>query len=163
MYNTNIYIVFKVFGCIKAYKNGLILKTVMANILYRIYVKKGSGAINTPIWIPEYKNSDLSRELAGVAMSDLGLEQFFGDVWWGSSRVVNVFLADISGVQDKKLVRKLEEILGKRRDKRVKFGVPSKEILKKRKPRKGNYIYCIPGIVPDWVDAEYMPSHRLEK
>ena len=94
-----------------------------------------------PVYIPKHPKDffDETKVLAGIAMTELGLKQFFSDVWWGEGRIEksrSFYLGKTSGINEEQAFE-LEEILAKETDHRHKIGMPEKEVMEKRKSRKG--------------------------
>jgi hypothetical protein len=132
----------------------------MAYILYYIYLglKANEERSRVPIYVSANKLPLKGKRLVAAAMNDLGLRQLFEDAWWSRETQGEVYL-EMAGDVDLDFRNDLEARLREEKENRV--NPPSREFLEKRKPRKVNYVYCAHGLVPDWVDAQYVSLKRL--
>ena len=132
----------------------------MAYILYYVYLglKANKERSRIPIYVSANKLPLKGKRLVAAAMNDLGLRQLFEDAWWSRETQGEVYLEMAEGI-DLDFKDGLEARLKEEKDRRG--SPPSREFLNKRKPRKGNYVYCAYGLVPDWVDAKYVSFEKL--
>lgn len=133
----------------------------MKPLCYYIYFgedfKEGLGKVAVHISRVYYGN----LPLVAVAPKDEGVDLFFCDVLW--ARENDFYLGNLKGVS-KELKSRLEEILEKKKEKRGIFGEVKKSISdeeKMRRPRRGNYVFCIHELGSKCLDAEYVKPEDI--